>query len=281
MKRAFVIILILHFIILILHFTNPLGFADIKDTQIRESGKEIFILNLLNSLYLTNEQIEFILGRARELEELRPDEDEEQRQLEILESIKGDLKNDNYVTDINREEFVQIKKEMESRKKIYGEKLKGYAKEVKDILTPVQQKILEDYKPCIIPPKGPSRIGQADDSSRFLEQIEKIRQIPEDIYNNRHGEIAERAISRWMDSPKGYQLDEKEKNDLYKKILEFYKKIRSIEDIDFEVSKENLANEFKNLFPQKEIKMDVLTKISKFLLSNESIKILGEELEKL
>lgn len=233
--------------------------------EIRESSQEIRLLNLLNSLYLTPEQSQFILIRARRLGDLKPEPKGEY--LEILEKVKEDLKKDNFVTDQNREDFHRIKKGIEENIKGYREMARQYAEEVKTQLTPIQQQVIEDYKPCIIPPKGPSRIGQSGEAHGPQKKLERIYNMPPELYNEHRDELAEKVTEKW-----GKQSEE----DLSSDIVEFFNKIRVLDEIEFEANKENLAKEFKELFPHR--KIDLVVKIQKFLLNPEVIPLLERKI---
>lgn len=255
-----------YIIILTLAFNHPLASPQ-PLKEIHKSSQEIRLLNLLNSLYLTLEQTQFILTRTKELERLKKqDPGLPKEYLESLEGIKEDLKKDNFVTDEKREEFQEIKGSIEKVKKEYRGMARQFALEIKDTLTPIQQRIIEDYKPCIIPPKGPARIGQAGESIGPQKKLEKIYNMPEDLYNEHKGELAEKAIERW---------GRREEQGLSEKILEFFDKARALDEIEFEANKERLAKEFKELFPRP--KPDLATKIQRFLLNPEIIPLLEKK----
>lgn len=260
-------------------FSQP---EDIPDSGIRESAQEIQLLNLINSLYLTKDQIQFILIRVEELERIKQTGSEEAAgHKEILERIKEDLKKDNYVNDINREEFQRVKEYAEELRKQYKEKQREYAQEIKEKLTLVQQKIIEDYRPCIIPPKGPARIGQADDGGRFHEHIERIYNMPEDIYSQRKDELAKKVIERAKDHMlKEIDISELDEKYLTREILDFYEKVRGMDEIEFEVKKEDLSKEFKEMLPHHNVQTDLITKIQRLLLNPSIIPPLEERLEK-
>lgn len=273
------------FIILLLVLTTHFTFSqpiDIESEEAQRSGQEIRLLNLLNSLYLTSEQIQFILNRLRRLEDLKKgDPDIEKEYEESLEGIKEDLKQDNFVPDEKREEFQRLKRNIGMRQKEYMEMGRQFAEEIKGQLTPIQQQVIEDYNPCIIPPKGPSRIGQASEPQRVEKQLEDIYNMPEGEYVQNKYDLAEKTLKRWMEfKAHGIRfkelIDEKELSD---KILEFYDRIRGLDEIEFTANKEKLAKEFTEIFPKETKEQDLTTKIQRFLLNPAIIPLLEERLQ--
>lgn len=259
------------FIILILLLAIPLSGqpVEIGNKEIQKSSNEIRLLNLLNSLYLTPEQTQFIINRVKRLEDIRrgyPEIEEDYQ--ETLEGIKEDLKKDNFVTDEKREEFERLKKTIEEEKKEYQGLLKQYAVEIKNNLTPIQQQIIEDYNPCIIPPKGPSRIGQAGEARGVEKHLDRIYNIPEEEYKYNKYNLAEKALK--------HLKEETDDRDLSNKILEFHDRIRDLDEIEFIANKEKLAKEFKELFPVHKKSPDLITKIQKFLLNPNIVPLLEE-----
>ncbi len=64
------------------------------------------------------------------------------------------------------------------------------------------------------------------------------------------------------------------------KIGNFYDKVRGLDEVDFEIQKEKLAQEFANIVKPKPAALDMTKKIEAFLLSPEVIPILEARIQK-
>lgn len=249
--------------------------------EVREAAQEVKLLNLVNNLYLTQQQTEFVLAKAKEAQQIREkfrDEAKvrEDEYLGVLSEIKHDLKEDNFISEEKRKEFHLLKKQIEDLRYKYEDEVIQLAKEIEGNLTSVQKGIVEEYKPCIIPPKGPARAGQATDNTALQRHLARIREIPEDRYQVRKYHLAEKAVERKKRHlPSGCQFDEEAE---IKKVLGFYDKVRSLDDLEFVLQEKSLAEELKGFMPEPPVKLDLAGKIKRHLLNPAIISILEEKL---
>lgn len=281
-KRILTISLVLGFIF---YFYLPKEvFAQKKglDSQ-KELRQEIQILNLINGLYLSSAQMEFLIKQAKKTQELRENFLEEYQKYsdelnEILKELKGELiENTAEVSEDIAKKVHQLNHKILKLKVDYEEEMDNIIQQVKNNLSGNQIYIIEEFKPCLIPPKGPLRVGQAGSSKAGLKQLERIREIPEHIYSVKKDEIAGRFLEKiLLYKPKGQEIDEEEARN---KILSIFDEARALSDLDFELKKEKLAAQLKeDILP--EIKtIDVDTKIEHFLLNPSVIPILEEKIE--
>jgi len=201
--------------------------------QLDKSRQQILILNLLNSLYLTEEQSQFVLARAQEAQQLQEEEElalqvkEEERE-HIFAGIKEDLQKDNFVTDNNRRAHFSVKKDTREIRKQYQAQYRQLAQEIEKKLTNMQKIVIDEYKPCIIPPKGPARIGQAADNTQLQKKLERLYQLPEDTYEERKSKIIQRTIDRWKQHKRHSQADEEK---LEQQLAQFYDKVRNLPEL--------------------------------------------------
>jgi hypothetical protein len=144
-------------------FTSMAGDMDSKNDEIRQ---EIRCLNLLNGLELEEEQAKLILERAREAERLRQEFkaiffDQEEEIRKDLGEISAYLRSSKEVPQSLAQRYHRTMSEIKKVKLNMDEQVRKLALEVENNLERHQIFALEKYIPCIIPPKGESRIGQA------------------------------------------------------------------------------------------------------------------------
>ena len=65
----------------------------------------------------------------------------------------------------------------------YLSTLNKICEEIKSKLNQNQLYNLENFKPCLVPPKGNARIGQAPDPEGLTKYIERIRKMSDEEFN--------------------------------------------------------------------------------------------------
>ncbi|MBN3039483.1 MAG: hypothetical protein JW869_08740 [Candidatus Omnitrophica bacterium] len=271
------------------------GYASAQPQQQRgmnEQAKlkqEIQLLNLLSGLYLTDEQMLYLISKAKELESLKKRLREKaqrqtQAQTETLQELKQEL--EEYETDgeVSEEVAKQVHQSgMELRKLRveYDEKMDNITEEVKGNLTSTQLHIIEEFVPCLVPPKGPARFGQAaaaEAGAQKTQQLERIRAMSELVYEKRKYTMVERALeTARLYANKQEEFNEDELKD---RLLAIFDEARKLSDIDFGWRKDQLALELKEcIFPEHK-GGDIDQRIQKFLLSPTAIEVLEGELAK-
>lgn len=249
----------------------------------KELKQEIHILNLINGLYLSTEQMESLIEQAKKAHNITETFMERHNQYsedssQTLEKLKDELIEDKgYVSKDIAREVHQSHREMLELRSDYEKQMSKIVEGVKGNLTSNQLYIIETFKPCLVPPKGPARVGQADDHVHGVKQLERIRKISDHVYSTRKYELADRIVQRLLlYKPRSTDIDEDEARD---KILSIYEVARSLPDLDFEVKKEELAKELKeSILPEKK-GLDIDIKIERFLLNPKTVSILEEKLK--
>jgi len=245
---------------------------------------EIQLLNLLNGLYLSPEQMSFLIDKATHLEAAknnytRKHKSYSYQSTESLKKLKEELINEN--TEVSKGVAHDVHKTSQNYLKLkaaYEEELARAIDEVKANLTSAQLHILDEFKPCLMPPKGPARFGQSEGAEGLTKQLERIRQAPDHVYSVRRYEIANKMIEKLrLHKPKGVELDEDAIRD---HILSVYERARELDEIDFNLEKEALAKQLKEgLLPQaqkKELPLEV--KIENYLLNPVIVGLLEDKL---
>ncbi|UCC95218.1 MAG: hypothetical protein JSW40_00290 [Candidatus Omnitrophota bacterium] len=257
----------------LLQFSTP---SPIRCQDSQESLRtQIILYNLVGGLYLTEEQKETILGEARKLESLRGQMQihssaQSQALLALREEVKREVPQ---VPQDLAQEIHQSKQQSLRLRKGYYDELQEATQKIKDGLTDAQVYLISTFKPCLVPPKGPARIGQALLSTGGIHLLERLRAMPEEGYRMRKHKISDKFIEKV--SLRYPQLTEQELSEARNDFLRIIEEVRGLSSVDFAVKKETKAEEIKNLIePRKEV--DVDKKIAYFLLSPQIIPILEE-----
>ncbi len=276
---------ILHFFVFIL-VVFPLCFGspfllgeDLNRTQ--KLRKEIMGLNLINGLDLSHDQMEIILQSAEENKRLC---EELQKSILLLsddmgaelEKIKSYLERNQDIPPSTAQRFHGVSNEIKRKRKEKEEKIGKLAGIVKENLEQHQLYQLQEFIPCIIPPKGELRIGQAGDNKGLVKNLERIRDIPYRLYERRKTEIINRTLQGLkLHIPHGVEIKEDE---LEEHIQSVFQRARNINDADFEIQKEKLAEELVAPIKPSHSGNSLTRKIEAFLLCPEIIPILKERL---
>lgn len=253
------------------------------DMDLRNDGmrREIRCLNLINGLELEEQQSRLILENAGEAERLRQEFktvflNYEQGMRKTLGEIRIYLRSSEEVPPSLAQRYHRTMNEIKKAKLYLDEQVKKLAVEVENNLEQHQIFALEKYVPCIIPPKGESRIGQADNHKAMTRGLEKIRSVPSRIYQRRKGAIVQRSLDMMKTKvPRGAYLEEEI---IAEDILSVYDRVRLLGGAEFEIQKESLAQELHSLVKPVKDSQDVTQKVERFLLSGEVIPILQMKL---
>lgn len=259
------------------------GFSEEKLEKTEEMRREIRLLNLINGLDLTPKQMEIVLENAEENQRIRLQFEKallnRQEEMEaVFEEIRHYLRENKEIPTQAVQKYHRLDREIrEARLEIQGE-MKGLAEEIEESLEPHQLYQLQEFVPCIIPPKGEKRIGQARDYKGLTRSLERIRRVPSRIYQQRRGEIVRRTLEGLkLHAPFFSDLDEEE---MKRHIESIYDEVRNLEDADFEIQKERLAENLISPFKPEIPSNNLMRKIAGFLLSPEVIPILEARIDR-
>jgi len=251
--------------------------------ELFEKNEDIQIINLLNGLDLNTEQMRSILRKAEQVKTLEERSTDEIRLFssrlnELTDNIKGKVGEGKVKLDKELSgEFVRLEQEMKRIKRQTYEKIDKLALAVEAELEEFQLYALDNYIPCIVPVITNGRIGQSGSDERNIKLLERIRKIPAFRYNNKKEEIIDNLLVRIKERiPPVIELDESEARI---KISNIFDKARAMEDVEFGINKEALAEEFKESILPARKPFTRKVKIRKFLLSENIIPILRERLK--
>ena len=257
--------------------------SEIKELESQKKlRQEIQLLNLLIGLYLTDGQMSFLIEKAQQAEEIQETfkgryKEYSQGSTETLEKLKKEIKEDKQEVseEIARTVHRQHRKLLECKTE-YDREMEQVISEAKNSLTSKQLAIIEEFEPCLVPPKGPARFGQANDSPMGIKQLERIRQIPPYRYSVGKDDFAKRMAERALIyKRRGEEIDEEK---LKAEILAIMDRARALSEIDFNLRKEGLAQGLKQIIVPEIKTLDIDTKIEHFLLNPAIISLLEDKL---
>jgi hypothetical protein len=175
---------------------------------------EIQILNLVNNLYLTRPQMQLILERAKmarimsRLYDIRSEELLQALNPQLLK-LKETLASGQDIPEELKTAVNKVKQEFEIVKGNYEKQRLKLAAEVKDCLDGGQLYIIDSYKPCLIPPPGPGRIGQAEKNEGAEKMLANIKALPQAKYERKKKDLAGKIIEQARRKlPAGFIIDE-------------------------------------------------------------------------
>jgi hypothetical protein len=243
---------------------------------------EIQILNLVNNLYLTRPQMQLILERAKmarimsRLYDIRSEELLQALNLPLLKLKETLIAGQDIPADL-KEAVNKAKQEFETVKGNYEKQRLKLAAEVKECLDGGQLYIIDSYKPCLIPPPGPGRIGQAEKNEGAEKMLANVRSLPQVKYERKKKDLAGKVIAQARKKmPAGFVIDEEKETG---RIMAFFDEARKMDEVSFRVHKEELAAAFKSAYVVPKLPLDITVKIDQFLLAENIIPLLKQRLQ--
>ena len=250
--------------------------------EVAETNKDIQTINLLNCLDLRKKQMESIIRKAEQAKALQECSDNEIRSLssklaEITQDIKSDVGEGKVVLEKElSKEYTRLEHEIKRIKKETYAQIDKIALDIESELESFQLNALDNYRPCVVPIVTDGRIGQSGSSTRDVKLLERVKNMPAIRYDIKKEQLIEDLLTRVKEKvPPAVELDE---STIGRNISNIFDKVRAMEEIEFEIHKEALAEELRGgILPEKK-PLPRKAKIRNFLLSNNIIPILKERL---
>lgn len=242
--------------------------------------REIQLLNLINGLELTPDQMCFIVEKAQETqekrEELRTGADAGEM-TGVLEQFKATLMAGENVPPDLVQRFHALKGRFHTAEDDYEAELTRIAGEVEAVLEEHQLYALEQYVPCVIPPKGELRVGQAQGTGGGEAVLEHLRAMPAERFERHEQEIARRVLERIRERLHGAVLILDEEAEL-ERIAGLIEEARALSDVEFELQKGDLVEELLAPYEAARPQRDLTAMIARHLLDPAIIPLLEEKL---
>jgi predicted small secreted protein len=264
---------------------NPLsGISNpAKVSEIASLRREIQLLNLINGLELSTEQMRFIIEKVEEANQIREEMKSEAEEkageiVEALDELKSTLMQGESISPQIRKGVYEAQGKERRFVKEYEKRIAKLAAEIEGILEGHQIYALERFVPCIIPPQGGPLIGQAEGSTHTEEHLARLREMPSWKFEREKDRIAQKAIEYLKRHlPKGsiVILDEEEEK---RRIISLLEEARDMSDVEFELEKARLVEELESKYEIPRPHVDVRAKIARFLLDPKIIPLLEEKI---
>ncbi|HEY9069299.1 MAG TPA: hypothetical protein VIV61_03525 [Candidatus Ozemobacteraceae bacterium] len=256
--------------------------------ELEEVREEISLLNLLRGLYLSKDQAAKILELARKAQALRdtaaaPFLKERQRIVETFVKLRDAL----YLPPGAEKQAQEMAKgldhEMKEAAGSAQDAIVGLEKEVDAVLTEAQACIIEEFKPCLIPPhdlRNPVRVGQANGAPNMLGKIaDLIHAAPPAFWEDRGGILLNKVAGK-LEEESG-AMSSTFKGDVRGRLSEIAARIRATSDVDYAVKRGGLAQELLLIDPRKALKQghQKTGKNARWLLSDATVRVLPRWIE--
>ena len=250
-----------------------------RKSEVRE---DIRILNLVNSLYLTKNQILALLTKAREAEIKKKTFTTQLGEITghsetSLKEMRGKLMRTEELPKYLTREVGSSQKRLHDLSDKYEKEMLKLAKDVTKILNENQLVMVNTYKPCIDPQKSlthPERVGQAGAAVGMERLLKRIHDMPQPVYQQRKEGILMGSAAR-LEKHTRKEVDvEKEK----KRLAKIFDEARALSDLEFDLKKAELAQKILPEENKVKTEKERLKKIARFFLSPRIIPVLEEKL---
>lgn len=259
--------------------------GEVKKGKIHELNRDIVLLNLINGLYLTEEQTVSLIEKIKEAEEAREVfekalEEKEKNFEDVLKDVRDVLLTGDEIPDDLKRRVREMKEVQHRSQDERGEKLINLESEVEGLLTKNQLVTIDSYKPCTIPP-AQGKIGQSVETAAegIARQLTRIRRLP----NSRYELMKDMFVDFNMDKVEKHLgfLNPEEKEQYRQQTMDTFEKARNLSDKEFLLQKGELALE---LMPEdvkiRRRRINQLGRVGFFLLDPALIPILETRLKK-
>ena len=254
-------------------------FDDFATHNMHDLKKEIDILNLLNSLYLSDVQMRHVMVVATKTEKARRAALKESDLLNAkTEKALASVRKEMLATGKPKCETAGLKQVCEAQEKqceinkAFAKQMVVYESYVKAILTDNQREKVYNYEHCLIPVKGlrdPARIGSPDSGSVNEKLLESVRAMSPEGFEAKKNDLIESCFAKTMYYMGGADMKADDKVKERDKMLSLFAKARALNDLDFQFTKAKLAAQMGTDF--LEIK-DRVKEISKQVLKVQNEK---------
>lgn len=266
--------------------------AELNKTLI-QLRQEINCLNLINGLNLTRDQIEKILALADEQKETqlrygKRAESEGRNMLRTFAELKSVLETGQPIPEeMARRIHTLDRRNLVARNRV-AEDLSKTRKKLDGILTDAQFKVVEDFKPCIIPPqdlRDPVRAGQASESPRGEHMLRRVRDMPDHVYRRAREHMVDRHMRFPQEAHGKYTKAEQAKEK--KRIQKLMDQVRAMSEVDLEMKKAELSEQLRPRNKIGELMKQIekakpgggKSKAARFLLCSAGVSVLRKKAE--
>ncbi|MEQ8167838.1 MAG: hypothetical protein ABRQ38_02995 [Candidatus Eremiobacterota bacterium] len=271
--------LLLVFNLLLLNSRKSLALAGKDDVE--QMSRLTKSLNLINGLYLTEDQMKKLIPlqkKSGELEEKFLSGREELNSLisEILPAVNRELSSNVDLKENTKKTLHERTEKLREREDKYKEDMMVLVNQAKKILNENQLVIAGRYRPCLVPQISKEGfIGQAGDSNGLSQKLDKIRSASDEIYEKRKDRLLDKIEEKLK---REFSSEETAKK--LKEIENIIEQARAMNDKDYEIKRDTIVEKLQNIGTKKieetTDRQSVL--IGRFLLNPALCKVFEEKL---
>ena len=264
-----------------LHILDP---ADPRPDEVRALHDDIALANLVLGLNLTGDQLVELARIAREADDVRV------RHTETFEPVLAEME-DSFA--VLRDHLLgggeppdDVKHRAQRAQNAFQEfrveverELVALEAEAREVLDEGQACIIEEFKPCLIPPAdlaSPARVGQAGASEHLVRLLGELRTLPDNTYARRQERFREGTLER-MEWHHGPQSDE-EAGALLAEVDALLDEVRAMHDLQWDLQGQAMADRLQVLVLGEDRHprdRGELTAVGRFLLAPGSADVIG------
>jgi hypothetical protein len=168
--------------------------------EYKKIEQQLHVINLVNSLHLTDEQLKALLPIAEESEKMEKDLNEamKAKYSEVISSMKDlreHLLDHEDATDRQQNRLDKCSMPIYGKIADHKDRMKVLTGKVKSILNVNQLEILLTYEPCIVPQQRdsqPERIGGYSGGENFAEKLDEARNMKDDEYKKYKSDLLDK-----------------------------------------------------------------------------------------
>lgn len=256
----------------------PVAAAEDQACEYREVRHQVQILNLVNFMYLSQDQMKQLLAVAQEAKQLQDDCEIKaaiaiNQGLAEFKGLKDALLKGPEVPSKIVNAGTRVDHEVTQPRKDYDERLKELTQKAKAVLTENQVGVVAQYSACLVPPKrvtDPSHIGQAKPEVGPGQQLLiQARSWSQEEY----AEKSEQVIEEWLPRIEKYLHAKLQDPEAQKeRMRSVFLKARAMPEAEFNLRRAELSRELSPSHPATESPAD--WKIRNFLVTPDIIPIL-------
>ncbi len=192
MKKFFLFFLI--FCFFVYRSVSAEDWLNVLETkEIAAVTEDVSLLNLLNGIYLTADQVEELIALAAEVQKTRDafvarNQKLQDQYLLVLKEFKTVLQANEGFSAGEQKKVQDIEQQLKMQQQGFYADIKDFDRRLNDILDDSQKYIIQRFQPCIIPPQelsNPIRAGQAGSDLSAIENILLlINRLPPKAYES-------------------------------------------------------------------------------------------------
>lgn len=251
------------------------------DEEVRQIIRDVQSLNLINSLYLSQDQINELLPIVREVDQMQRElkqlsQSKNNEIMDVLQEMRSQLKTNIDLSEDLKRRFHRIEEPILKKRAENKQRMEELVDKVyNDVLNENQRIMLTEYHPCLVPQRSvtnPERIGQSGGNERISRLMDRIRRVPD----SRYPMVKQRVLDRVREALELRIPDESERSRTLIELEKAMDKVRSLSEEEYQLEKDTIIADIK---PQhnsnKDDQKHVITRY--YLLNPGIISVLEEK----